>query len=165
MRCGVVTTFSPMSLLLVACTTVLMPMASIPDITLLGKYSSPIGVVSLTMLVCIIVYKYATSEEAPVRLPPIEPPLATWLGRSRTLIRVDSCELAGVLESCKLSGREASSTCDVLIQYRACRANRIVEVCRHSTLPVYSHANTTTPTNAGVDHWALRGNRQRDMRP
>lgn len=70
-----VTGFSPTALLGVVCATVLLPMSSIPDITFLGKWSSPIGVLSLNMLVGIIVYKYVTSEVDPVRHPSIEPSL------------------------------------------------------------------------------------------
>lgn len=62
-----VTGLSPTGLLAAVCSTVLIPMASIPDIALLGKWSSPIGVVSLSMLVVIVVFKFATSEIDPVR--------------------------------------------------------------------------------------------------
>ena len=80
-----ITGFSPTSLLAVVCATVLLPMSSIPDITFLGKWSSPIGVMSLNMLVGIIVYKYATSEVDPVRHPSIELPSAAGLSAPLTL--------------------------------------------------------------------------------
>jgi hypothetical protein len=68
-----ITGYSPTSLLAMICATVLLPMSSIPDISFLGKWSSPIGVLSLNMLVGIIVYKYVTSEVVPVRHPSIQP--------------------------------------------------------------------------------------------